>query len=516
LISAPTCGSFARPTFSIGRSRDRVREPFQLPSDGQETEEAFEFNCMLAAAAFKGNAQEVQWLINHTPTDYSPHLQQGAIAALFASILGGQHAVCQLLLEWYNPNKEPMELPICNFNWDPDTTGRHEKADVSFLGLAYEWRTIPGNKQESAGHYRRYNYDKNTFPSSAQYLGLLRLLLEYNASPTLGAQGLFQAIALSADVAAIQQLLQHGLDANAALSDGNTFLHLLVAGPDAKPEFVKEKVLQERSRQIEVAVRTLLQAGASPMVRNDQQKTPLDECFSRLFSIKALIDALQPRGHVVQPHASSGAAICSICMDCPAVMVLVPCGHLGICQQCSRHAQQRCPICRTVDAQMVRTYEGYVQVWLSQPSNANLFGVRLIGDAKAPHLSSSMAPADLALYSEWGMSRMQQHMDTKPLELVLLVLTDPAILKEAILGLHSGVMSLSWHTAEASCYGRFHWSECPYCQPQQASIAKYIFNMLSACSSAFWRLLVRIISVTKAQDCLFLCCQLPSELIILA
>jgi len=160
--------------------------------------------------------------------------------------------------------------------------------------------------------------------------------------------------------------------------------------------------------------------------------------------------------------------------------------------------------------------KGYVQVWLSQPGNANLFGVRLIGDAKAPHLSSSMAPADLALYSEWGMSRMQQHMDTKPLELVLLVLTDPAILKEAILGLHSGVMSLSWHTAEASCYGRFHWSECPYCQPQQASIAKYIFNMLSACSSAFWRLLVRIISVTKAQDCLFLCCQLPSELIILA
>ena len=186
---------------------------------------------------------------------------------------------------------------------------------------------------------------------------MLRLLLEYNASPTLGVQGLFQAIALSADVAPIQQLLQHGLDANAALADGSTLLHLLVTGPDYELDVFQTELLQRRSRQIEGAVRTLIDAGASPLVRNGQQKTPLDVCCSQFSNIKAsMLDALQPRGPVGQQHAQSAGSICSICMDRPSVMVLVPCGHLCMCQECSLHAQQRCPICRTAVAHMVRTY----------------------------------------------------------------------------------------------------------------------------------------------------------------
>ena len=343
-------GSFARSSFGVGRPRNpNLSSPPETPI----IEEALHFNSVLAAAAAQGDAQEVRWLLDHTPAGYSPHLQQGANLALFASIIGGQHAVCQLLLEWCNPNKEPMELPMC-------TSGGVE---VSFLGLAYEWRIIQGQDNmhpellpEAPGHYRHLTGRDCKLPST-QYLGLLRLLLEYNASPAKGAQGLFQAVAFSADTAAIRQLLQHGLDANATLPDGNTLLHLLVMGPSAELGNVKDDFAQARSRQIEAAVTFLIEKGASPLARNCQQRTPVDVCFPRFPIIKALLlDALQPRRHIVQQHVSTGLAVCSICMDRPSIMVLVPCGHLCICQECSHHARRSCPICRTATTSMVRTY----------------------------------------------------------------------------------------------------------------------------------------------------------------
>ena len=248
-----------------------------------------------------------------------------------------------------------MELPMCTYQWSPDSTGARNQAEISFLGLAYEWRKIQGKQwQASAGHYREY--DGRDVPS-CQYLGLLQLLLDYQPSLSLGAQGLFQAIAYSADLAAIQLLLQHGLVANAALSDGNTLLHLLVS-LNSKSVY-KPEMIEDRGTQIGAAVRMLLEAGASPLAHNNTQKTPLDECSPGFSSIKALMqDALQPRGaHVAGQHRiTSAGAACSICMDRPSVMVLVPCGHLCVCQECSCHAQQRCPICRTAVAQMIRTY----------------------------------------------------------------------------------------------------------------------------------------------------------------
>lgn len=254
-----------------------------------------EYSCVLAEAAATGNVQEVQWLMAHTPIGYSTQLLQGGRIALFAAVLGGHHAVCQLLLEWLNPNKDPMELPMCKYHWSPTASDRCQ-AELSFLGLAYEWRKIQ-HKQwlASVGHYREY--DGQHVPS-CQYLGLLQLLLEYQPSLSLGAQGLFQAIAYSADVAAIQLLLQHGLDANAALSDGNTLLHLLVRLNCE--ERYKPNITQDRSTQIGAAVRTLLEAGASPLARNNTQKTPLDECYPGFSIVKALMqDALQPRAACV-------------------------------------------------------------------------------------------------------------------------------------------------------------------------------------------------------------------------
>ena len=40
---------------------------------------------------------------------------------------------------------------------------------------------------------------------------------------------------------------------------------------------------------------------------------------------------------------------CVICMDAPLEMVLVPCGHMCVCESCSRQIIS-CPMCRkTVD-----------------------------------------------------------------------------------------------------------------------------------------------------------------------
>lgn len=96
---------------------------------------------------------------------------------------------------------------------------------------------------------------------------------------------------------------------------------------------------------------------ASPLARNNQQKTPV-VCSPRFPSIEALLlDALHVRQLMVQQHVSTGLAVCSICMDCgrPSIMVLVPCGHVCICQKCSHHAQHSCPICLTATTNMVRT-----------------------------------------------------------------------------------------------------------------------------------------------------------------
>ena len=134
-----------------------------------------EYSCVLAEAAAIGNVQEVQWLMAHTPIGYSAQLLQGGRIALFAAVLGGHHAVCQLLLEWLNPNKDPMELPMCSYHWSSGNSCC--QAEVSFLGLAYEWRKIQHKQwQASVGHYQEYT---GQFVPSWQYLGLLQLLLEY-------------------------------------------------------------------------------------------------------------------------------------------------------------------------------------------------------------------------------------------------------------------------------------------------------------------------------------------------
>lgn len=313
------------------------------------------FACMLAERAAEGDVGEIKWLIRQSPTDYSIHRQQkGVYVALLAAILSGQHAVCQLLLEWSNPSKEPMELPMCKYT---DYNG--QATDVTFLELAYEWHKIQGRQlPETAGHNRSAPRALYVQPGthsgrpgyrlpSCPYPGMLSLLLEYKASLASSLQGLFQAIAWSADSEAIELLLSHGLHANACLADGSTLLHLLVIGLDwtglLATRDVRDKIEQDRSKQLEEAVDTLLKAGASPVARNHQQKTPLSECYSGYTNIEAMLKSVQHASNSGNRYHGQGAAAPFILPTPtishsqsaqggghPAVMVLAPCGHMSV------------------------------------------------------------------------------------------------------------------------------------------------------------------------------------------
>jgi len=47
---------------------------------------------------------------------------------------------------------------------------------------------------------------------------------------------------------------------------------------------------------------------------------------------------------------------CKICMDAEINVVLVPCGHLCVCQNCSKVLNGRCPICKTAIQKVVKTF----------------------------------------------------------------------------------------------------------------------------------------------------------------
>ena len=57
-----------------------------------------------------------------------------------------------------------------------------------------------------------------------------------------------------------------------------------------------------------------------------------------------------------QPAASnSEESICVVCMSAPRSIVLIPCGHLAVCQSCYTRLQQ-CPVCRSVIRGAIRSY----------------------------------------------------------------------------------------------------------------------------------------------------------------
>ena len=47
---------------------------------------------------------------------------------------------------------------------------------------------------------------------------------------------------------------------------------------------------------------------------------------------------------------------CKICLNAEANVVLIPCGHIAICKECAPSLKKKCPICRAVVKDAIRTY----------------------------------------------------------------------------------------------------------------------------------------------------------------
>ena len=251
------------------------KEQSEVPARKQGA--ALEYARGLAEAAASGSMDELRWLLNHQPTLSAALQQDIRYAALFGALATGQHAACQILLEHDNPSKTALHLPSCSKNTSRSGSGRNDLYPIkylSFLELAYTW---PQLKPEC-------NQNEKT---DGHYLGMLGLCLEYGvrcaseAGLTLQCRGLLSSILLNHDVAAMQLLVQYGLDVNAEI-EGHTLLRRLL------------RTFSARWSDVEPAVMFLLEAGADPVtLSNCERETWGHDVYLHIGTL--MQDALKPK-----------------------------------------------------------------------------------------------------------------------------------------------------------------------------------------------------------------------------
>ena len=56
-----------------------------------------------------------------------------------------------------------------------------------------------------------------------------------------------------------------------------------------------------------------------------------------------------------QQTVSAQESVCVVCMSAARSVVLIPCGHLAVCQSCYGRLQQ-CPVCRSLIRGAIRSY----------------------------------------------------------------------------------------------------------------------------------------------------------------
>ena len=103
-------------------------------------------------------------------------------------------------------------------------------------------------------------------------------------------------------------------------------------------------VAQPRPTTSSVAI--AVQTSVIPSTRGKHLKQPLPP-----------LPRSPPRATVA---ADTGASqpTCCICLDAPAQMAMVPCGHLCLCTDafCQSSGKSKCPICNTATNQMIRVF----------------------------------------------------------------------------------------------------------------------------------------------------------------
>ena len=353
----------------------------------------------LTSAAERGDSAEVSWLLSKEPADFSELQTEAFHCALFAGVICGHHNAVETILQHRNPEKAALLLPNCTqlvtvrgpLLRSEQILGSNQPGEpVSFLALAYGWeehaRLYPMTQEE--GDLRQGIYRRLYGP---QYLGLMQLLLEYGVRPASAIEGLLQKLVYTLDMAAVAILQARQLEiGDCQLSDGRTLLHLLVssrayktyqcdgvgyglhtkvtaAWPAAWPS---PQQLQENAARPpnEIAVKgwqdkaapllQLLLASPSATFRHDSNnKTAMDICLPEYKQFMSAMDSARLLAQLMHKgNSSPEQRPCVVCMDRRPSVVIIPCGHLCVCQPCSSRLQQQCPVCRGAATQMVQTY----------------------------------------------------------------------------------------------------------------------------------------------------------------
>lgn len=330
---------------------------------------------LLVSAALQGKTAEVSWFLRNAPADLSDLQPEAFHCALLVAVLKGHHSTAEALLQHQNPDRQLLILPVCSCEAESNLTRRARPGpkpagmDTSFLALSYGWDTLAGYVSKED---HELSCKRNDSLCSAQYLGMMRLLLEYGVAPASAMQGLLQKLAITADIAAAKLLQAHNFNlGDCVLSDGQTMLHLLVSaqchnqrynqsgtflsGSASRDSF--EEDIKEWQDQAMPLLQLLLSTEGATIKRDDNNKTAMDVCMKQCTKfMSAMQNARLSAQPVRRGNSEAAQAHCVICMDRQPSVVIIPCGHLCVCQPCAGRVQQQCPVCRGAATQLIQTF----------------------------------------------------------------------------------------------------------------------------------------------------------------
>lgn len=321
---------------------------------------------LLVSAAQQGNAAEVSWFLRNVPAELSDLQPEAFHCALLVAVLRGHHSTAEALLQHQNSGKGPLFLPVCSpgssepraFGALPAPAWKPAGPETSFLALSYGWDSFSGYLSEED---QKLSFKRKGSLCSAHFLGMMHLLLEYGVEPASAVHGLLQKLAMTADIAAANLLQAYNFNlGGCVLSDGQTMLHLLVSAHyhvgsrGLSGSYLSDTDRKEWQDQAMPLLQLLLSTEGANIKLDENNKTAMDACLKQYTKF---MSAMQNARLSAQPSNSEAAqAHCVICMDRPPSVVIVPCGHLCVCQPCSGRLQQQCPVCRGAATEMIQTF----------------------------------------------------------------------------------------------------------------------------------------------------------------
>ena len=159
------------------------------------------------------------------------------------------------------------------------------------------------------------------------------------------------------------------------LSDGESMLHLLVSTQrhheglyqcsgnypsDSDRRQMQSRFehdMKEWQDQAMPLLQLLLSTEGAIIKRDDNNKTAKDVCLKQYTKfMSAMQNARLSTQPVRRGNSEAAQTHCVVCMDRRPSVVIIPCGHLCVCQPCSGRLQQQCPVCRGAAIQMIQTF----------------------------------------------------------------------------------------------------------------------------------------------------------------